>query len=245
MMDCAQYRRALLRDPRDPDPLLRAHCAHCAACARFTDRLQRFEGRLEGALRVSIDASVLAPSGPAAGSPRAGRSPWMRARSGHRSRLALAASVLLGVFVAGGLWLALPRSSLAGDVVAHMAEEPQAWARSGQAVAPAKLDAVLQNTGMRLAGTAGLVSYANSCGFRGHNVPHLVVQTDGGPITVMVLVHESVARPTPFEEAGYRGILLPMAGHGSLAVLSKGAELSAADLAAIAGRVRAAIVWSA
>ena len=38
-------------------------------------------------------------------------------------------------------------------------------------------------------------------------VPHLVVQTEMGPVTVMVLVHESVAKPVPFEEQGYRGVI--------------------------------------
>jgi hypothetical protein len=40
----------------------------------------------------------------------------------------------------------------------------------------------------------------------------------------MILVHESVAKAQPFDESGYRGIILPVPGHGRLAVLVKDGE---------------------
>ena len=134
------------------------------------------------------------------------------------------------------------RTSLAADVVAHMAEEPEAWARTDVPVAAPDLARVLQNTHLRLKPDAGMVSYAASCLFRGHQVPHLVVQTSMGPVTVMVLVHESVSKAVPFDEEGYRGVILPVPGHGSLAVLvhDQQGDLSAvqADRLARAGRDR-------
>ncbi len=243
-MDCERYRRSVLTDPRDPDPLLRAHLETCGACAQFTQRLLGFEGRLERAMRFPV--APVAPVRPAEldrsrRARAAGRAPR---RDGRRRWLAMAASVALAVVVAGGLWLALPGQSLAGDVVEHMAEEPQAWTRTDVPVPPEKLAAVWRDTHVRLGGNAGLVSYANVCGFRKHNVPHLVVQTDQGPITVMVLVHERVARPTPFDEDGYRGVIVPNPGHGSLAVLEKGRAASAADLDEIARRVRGALTFT-
>jgi hypothetical protein len=97
---------------------------------------------------------------------------------------------------------------------------------------------------MRLRSDAGMVSYAQSCLFRGHRVPHLVVQTDMGPVTVMVLVHESVSKPTRFDEEGYRGVILPVAGHGSVAVLAKDQSGTLASVENVAARVRSAIVWT-
>jgi hypothetical protein len=96
-----------------------------------------------------------------------------------------------------------------------------------------------------LSAAAGIVSYAASCAFRGHRVPHLVVQTPSGPVTVMVLVHESVSRPTQFDEQGYRGTIVPMPGHGSIAVLMQdpgGAHVR--DLQSITAQVRDAIFWT-
>jgi len=157
--------------------------------------------------------------------------------------LAMAASVLLGLVVAGGVWLTLPQRSLAAAVVAHMAGEPDAWQRTEVPVPDAALNAVLQQSKIRLKPSAGVVSYASSCDFRGHKVPHLVVQTPSGPVTVMVLVHEAVRKSMGFDEQGYRGTILPVPGHGSIAVLMRDSGSTSGDISRIAAQVDAAIVW--
>jgi uncharacterized protein DUF3379 len=238
MIDCAQYRRTVLADPHASSPELDRHLASCPDCPAYTQRLQRFEGRLAQALRVDPERS-----------PRSARTSG-RFRHGAPARLmrvrrlAMAASVLLALIVAGSLWVAAPHSSLAADVVAHMAGEPQAWARTDEPVPPRDLAPVLAEAHVRLEPAAGMVSYAQSCLFRGHHVPHLVVQTDAGPITVMVLVHESVRKAQPFDEEGYRGVIVPVAGHGSLAVLARGRDADPAAVEKIAARVRGAITWT-
>lgn len=63
------------------------------------------------------------------------------------------------------------------------------------------------------------VTYASPCPFRGHIVPHLVVQTDRGPLTVMVLAHEQRGTEGEFTEGKYHGIVLA-AGAGSIAVVA-------------------------
>ncbi len=157
----------------------------------------------------------------------------------------MAASVLIILGVGSALWLASPHPSLAADVVAHMAGEPQAWQRSEVPVPPPELAVVLRDSHIRLNPEAPMVSYARSCLFRGRRAPHLVVQTDMGPITVMVLVHESVSKPVSFDEEGYRGVIIPMPGHGSLAVLARGRQAGIDTIKEIAARVQAAIVWTA
>jgi succinyl-CoA synthetase beta subunit len=96
---------------------------------------------------------------------------------------------------------------------------------------------------MHLSGEAGAVSYASSCEFRGHVVPHLVVQTAQGPVTVMVLVHEAAAKEVQFDERGYRGVIVPLAGHGSIALLMRSSD-ARMNVEEVAARVREAIVWS-
>jgi Protein of unknown function (DUF3379) len=95
-----------------------------------------------------------------------------------------------------------------------------------------------------LAAAAGVVSYASSCAFRGHHVPHLVIQTESGPVTVMVLVHEPVPKSVRFDEQGYRGVIVPVAGHGSLAVLTRGPAAEIKTVENIAARVLDSIVWT-
>jgi hypothetical protein len=252
MMDCAHYRRAMLADPHDPDPSLREHRENCHDCTVFSERLLRFESRLERALRVSVPSEVAPPSDVApppnivvpllAKSPRAAlRSPAYR-----KGWLAMAASLLMALVVAGGLWLSAPGPSLAADVVTHMSEEPQAWRRTDVPVPNSMLEDVLRDSHLRLAtgAGAGIVSYANSCGFRGHQVPHLVIQTESGPVTVMVLVHERSSKPVQFDEQGYRGVIVPVAGHGSLAVLTRGPAADIKTIEETARRVLDSIVWT-
>ncbi len=237
-MNCAQYRRSILADPRDANPELRSHREGCRECLEYANRLLRFEGRLERATRVNIPAGGAASVVPF-------RTRGLRgASSSRRGWLAMAASVLILVAVAGGLWLAEPHSSLAADVVAHMAGEPQAWARTDIPVSPQELAQALADARVKLDPKAGMVSYARSCLFRAHHVPHLVVQTEMGPVTVMVLAHESVSKPERFDEQGYHGVILPVAGHGSLAVLARGQIPDPGMLRQIAARVQHALIWT-
>lgn len=156
----------------------------------------------------------------------------------------MAASVLLAVAVAGVLWVAAPGSSLAADVVTHMGGEPGSWLQTDVAVDNSELQSVLRNSHVKLAAGAGLVSYASSCAFRGHHVPHLVIQTESGPVTVMVLVHEDVQKPVRFDEQGYRGVIVPVAGHGSLAVLTHGPSTDLKTVELIAAQVLDSITWT-
>jgi Protein of unknown function (DUF3379) len=242
MMDHEQYRQAMDADPHTQDPVLRAHRDACPECNLYTERLLRFESRLERALRVNVPAGTALPSG--AAPPTVVDLPKIARRERAWRWLALAASVLLGAVVATGIWLALPERSLAADVVAHMAGEPGAWRKTDASVPDAELDAVLRESNIRLAPSAGPVSYASSCYFRGHDVPHLVVQTASGPVTVMVLVHESVKKLTQFDELGYRGTIVPIPGHGSIAVLMRSPGVDAAEIASIAARVSDSITWT-
>jgi Protein of unknown function (DUF3379) len=230
VIDCTQYRRAVLADPHAESPELAEHLAHCQECPPYRERLLRFEGRLTRALRIDAQVSRTRAEVP-------------RLRVWRNGWLAMAASLVVALLV-GTLWLGAPRASLAADVVAHMAGEPEAWARTDVAVPAVDLASVLAEAHMRLRPDAVMVSYAQSCLFRGRHVPHLVVQTDMGPVTVMVLVHENVTAARTFDEGGYRGTIVPVPGHGSIAVLVKGEQGDLAQVESVAARVKDAIVWT-
>ena len=234
MMDHKHYRTSIMADPHSQDAELRAHREACAECRAYSEQLLEFESRLQRALRIDLPerAQVL----PFARKPAA-------AGSATRRVLAIAASVLLGAALVGGIWLSLPQRSLAAAVVAHMAGEPDAWKRTDIPVDAPALQDVLKDSRLELKPDAGIVSYASSCSFRGHVVPHLVVQTASGPVTVMVLVHEPMRKSMDFDEQGYRGTIVPVRGHGSIAVLMHDSGVSRAQIEKIAARVDAAIVW--
>jgi hypothetical protein len=243
MMDCEQFRRAMLAEPSNDDAERRLHLATCHECTQYALQLRRFEGRLERALRVEVNPRLMEQGvvTPLRSTARRGARPW---DPPHRRWLAAAASVLLGTAVAFSLWLAAPGRSLAADVVKHMAEEPDAWARTDIPVPEPRLTEVLIDSHVRFRLSAGLVSYASSCSFRGHKVPHLVVQTNSGPVTVMVLTHEALRSAMRFNEQGYRGVIVPVHGHGSLAVLERGPDMDIKTVEGVAAQVQSALDWT-
>lgn len=243
MMDCAQFRRMVLADPRGDNDQMRAHASSCEPCARYALELRRFEDRLERALRFEVGGpsraarATVVPFRSRDAQPR--RPPYLR-----RGWLAAAASILLAAALGLGVWLGSSGPTLAAAVVGHMAGEPDAWAVTRVPVPQAALIQVLEASNVRLATEAVLVTYARSCEFRGHKVPHLVVQADGGPITVMVLTHEATRETVRFDEHGYRGIIVPVPGHGSLAVLERGSGSDLHLVEQVAAQVRRAIDWT-
>ena len=119
MIDHTHFRMMSMADPyhrelstRERDAL-QAHGADCPACKQYHDRLLQFEARLELALRVLISQRAAPMTGPKRGGP------W---RNGE-PMLALAASLLLGLVIVSGSWIATTHSSLAADVVSHVAAE--------------------------------------------------------------------------------------------------------------------------
>jgi hypothetical protein len=195
---CRHARVAIGGEPHDLPPEVSAHLQTCAACRQFRTDTLMLDGRVRAALELPLTR--------------------FRKSAPPARRFALAASLVLGLFLAGGFWLLSPRPVLAGEVVEHVRHEDGSWAEH-DVLSPAELAGVLQQAGVEF-DTSMPVVYAMACTFRGHRVPHLVVQTASGPMTVMLLAHEKVVARQEFSEDGYRGVLLP-AGEGSVAVLMR------------------------
>jgi len=246
-MECLEFRREAGADPRHLGTEAAAHRNACAACAESLRRTLELDERILAALRVPV------PDRARAG--RASVSPGPAALGRHEARqpgrvvgfpvverrrwMALAASIVGGVVVGSLLWVGSPRPSLAEDLVEHMGHEPEAMLSTPSGADPALVAAVLERAGVRMRPGAATISYASTCRFRGEKVPHLVVQTAAGPMTVMVLRHEKAAAPVNFDEGGYAGTIVP-AGPGSIAVIG---HAPTADLDEVARQVRSAVQW--
>jgi hypothetical protein len=246
-MDCLEFRREAGADPRQLGLEAAAHRDACAACAESLRRTLELDEKIFAALLVPVPdgararravgslvhdvASRHAVAPPA----RVVRFPMIE----RRRWMALAASIAGGVLIGSLLWVSGPRASLAEDLVKHIGHEPGAMVTTSSGADPAEVEAVLERAGVRLRPGIGTVSYASTCPFRGEKVPHLVVQTAAGPVTVMVLRQEKVTAPVDFDEGGYAGTIVP-AGPGSIAVIG---HAPTADLEQVAGQVRNAVQW--
>lgn len=229
-MNCDAARLALEADPASADITLRDHVRSCPDCAAYRGELLDLDERLRAALDVPVPPSVLRPRVTAAAHVQAPR---------RTAQFALAASVGAVALLAGVLWSAFPRTSLAADVTAHMAHEPAAWSTT-RPVPLARVSAALERHGVALRAGVIDVTYVQRCWFRGGRVPHLVVAGDGGPVTVMVLTDERVDSRRSFDEQGYRGVVVP-APRGGLAILARDGD--DVDVEAVAARALAALEY--
>ncbi len=227
-MDCLEFRRLAGADPQHPDAAVLEHAAGCPRCAGYLRQTLELDRHILAALSVPVPLVAGRAKSAAASVSGLDRRRWY----------ALAASIVAGVLVGSLLWVGGPRNSLAQDVLAHMDHEPEAFVVTTTPADDAVLGRVLERGGIRLRPEVGTVSYANSCRFRGRTVPHLVVQTDGGPVTVMVLRNEPLDAPVRFAEDRFTGTIVP-AGPGSIAVIGG----SDAELEQITERVLAAVDW--
>jgi hypothetical protein len=190
----------------------------------------RFDALLAAALRVPLEERA------------AGQSPAApRRRPRWPAFAALAASMVL----AAALWLGLQGpaptdlSPLGSEIVAHILHEPASLAVTAGTVPAHEFDEVLRRGHAGLAQPVGPVSYAKLCPFRGEQVAHFVVPGDKGPVTVMLLPHVDVAGPTPIEEEGFVGTIVPMEGGGSAAIVGTPDE----DIQIIRDRLQQAVRW--
>lgn len=201
-MNCLEFRRAVGADPNYSSAEALAHRAQCPACEKYAQEMLRLDALIKRALEIPVRAS----SRKASASPQR----W----------LALAASVVLVIGFGAAFWfLSYAPPSLADAVVAHLNHEPDAMSPSEARISAEQLNAALKTKGMHLDKPLDNVSYVQSCLIRGDFVPHLVVQTARGPVTVILLPKESVSGAQKFEEQKYRGVLIPMT-RGSFAVVA-------------------------
>jgi Protein of unknown function (DUF3379) len=224
MTTCLEFRRRVGAEPAAPDADIEAHRRDCVACARYQDELRAMDGVILRAMRVEPPPREAAATPVDAAAPR-------------RRLYAIAASLVAGVAIGIVLLVSAPRESVAREVFGHVMHETGTMDRT-EPLLPAALAGVLDPDGTRLKPGIGDVTFAARCKFDGHVVPHLVVRTPSGPVTVLMLRHRVIARPMHIAEQGYEGVVLP-APKGSIAVVGEGIP----DIDAVARQVYDAVAW--
>ncbi len=231
-MNCQHATLLIGADPYASSPELSEHLRECPSCVEFQREMLALEMNIRRALEVAPAAASAARGKAqvsdireAARSASASRRP---ARPVRWRGWAVAASTVVAVIAL--LWALRPSDTLAHDLVVHVEHEPDSW-NSTQPVELSSLAATLRKAGITDSNiTAQQVTYVQTCFIRGHFVPHLVVRTVDGPVTVIVLPDEHVKSRETFNEGGYAGLIVP-AEHGSLAILARGGASNIDDVA--------------
>lgn len=208
-MNCEVFRTIVGAEPNTTRPDVLAHSEQCAECARFREEMQTMDKLIYRALAVDVQPAA-APELPRS-SPRVWR---------------LAASVLITAVAVAftSIWLLTPRDTFAADVIAHIEEEPDSLLITNESVSDQSVEKILSAAGIRLKPGVALVSYATPCHFHGRLSPHLVVQTERGPVTVLVLPEEPGRPRQAINEKGFEGVVMP-APRGVIVVMAIGAPV--------------------
>lgn len=239
-MNCDDYKEAVTADPSETFDGGVVHSASCDACRAYRDEMRALNDRIASALAIVVPPLVMPDLPDVGGDPKVVSLPvGGRTASKAPVWLGIAASVMivgfLGVRIMGPAGDDVP---LADQVVAHLEHEPQSRVVTSTPVSGRVLDAVLSEDGADMDGDVGLVTYARSCIINGKSVPHLVIQGEKGPVTLLLMPDERIERAIPLEGRGINGVILPV-GDGSIAIVGETDE----SLEPIGQRVIDSVKW--
>ena len=211
-MNCEQFRTIVGAEPNSTDPEVLAHVEQCPECARYRQEMQAMDQLIYRALAIDV-AEPKTSTKFVRDQPRFWR---------------MAASLLITAFLvaATSLWLLSPRDSFATEVIEHVQYESGSLIRTDATVDPARVEKILAASNLRLKPGAAHVSYAMGCEFRGHYIPHLVVQSEQGPVTVLVMPKAEGQQREAIDEQGFQGVILP-APRGVIVVLGQDVPVDA------------------
>ncbi len=129
--------------------------------------------------------------------------------------------------------------TLADEILAHMDHEPGALRVTDVAVPDERLARIVPATLAVFDRDDALITYAQPCTIRGEQAPHLVVQGERGPVTIILMPNVSIAESIPVDGESVSGVILPV-GDGSIAIIGNHGE----PLAPIQKNVVDSVTWT-
>jgi hypothetical protein len=235
-MNCEDYRQAIAVDPAYDGG--EAHLSACTDCLAYRDEMRSIDRRIRRSLELSVP-ELRMPDLPDIDTTKVVSLPARR-RFTTQVRLAVAATVVLTAFV--GLRMIgsnVTYPSLADEIVAHLDHEPYALRVTEEPVSDRRLAKVVPANVANIGHDAGLVTYAQTCVINGKKIPHLVIQGEHGPVTILLLPDEAIDDAVQLEGESINGVLLPV-GSGSVAIIGERDE----QLETIRKNVVNSVTWS-
>ncbi len=227
--------------------------SECSACQTYRKEMLALNQRISRALALNVPELKMPElpeiiAGDSAGSstsmadnvaalPKRTRAPlnWT-----SPTWIAMAATVVLAAFVGFRMiGSGVEYATLGDELLAHIDHERASLVVTDIAVSDARLTSVVPADVARLDHSAGLITYAQDCVIRGHHVPHLVMQGEHGPVTILLMPEIRVSAPQTITGENVNGVILPV-GDGSIAIIAEREE----SLGRIERKVLDSVTWS-
>lgn len=145
-------------------------------------------------------------------------------RMGAPVWLALAATVVVAAMLGVRLFDAsVTYPSLADEIIAHLDHEPHALRPTDKPVSDRRLVRVVDPAVAQFDRERSLITYANTCTINGKAVPHLVIQGERGPVTIILMPDEKIDGVQELAGQSVNGVILPV-GSGSIAIIGEAGE---------------------
>lgn len=237
VMNCEEYRHAIGADPAFDGGA--EHLAECAECCAFRDQMRALDMNIAKALALDVPTLNL-PDLPSIDSTDNVVTLAPRRSLAKPGWFALAASVMLAAVLGVRMFAVdVDDASLGAAVLAHVDHDPSALVVSGTPVSNTVLERAVPPTVAHMDHDAGLITYAKSCEINGKTVPHLVIQGEKGPVTILLMPDEKVASAQTLDGDNVHGVILPV-GNGSIAIIGARDE----SLGRIEQSVLSSVAWS-
>jgi hypothetical protein len=221
IMNCEDYQEALAADPSASVDGGAEHVAACESCAAFRASMQALDAKIAKALAIDVPELVL-PELSDLDDSVVDIQVKRKQTFTTPTWIGIAATVVLAAFV-GARMLDHEMGSglpLSEEVLAHVDHEPGALKVTDVAVSDEQFSSVVNPSVGTVDRDVGLVTYARSCIINGRTIPHLVIQGEKGPITLLLMPEERISSAVTLDGKGVSGVIIPM-GNGSVAIIGE------------------------
>lgn len=243
-MKCEDYRQAIMTDRTLMRAGSAAHLIRCPSCRGFGEEVRSLDDRIRAALAISVpplalpDLPLIDGAVPRTVAMRRTRSESATVVGWLGIAAAFAAAAVLGTRL---LTQDVNVPALSSQLIAHM-EHEQASRRITSVGVPQRELATVAGASIRSMDTGdNLVTYARTCIINDRPVPHLVVQGESGPVTLILMPEEPIDDAVSLAGENVHGVIIPV-GKGSIAVIGdRPAQLREIDR--IGERLRDSVTW--
>ena len=236
-MNCNEYREAVTADPAYEGG--GEHLAHCAECQAYRQDILDLDARIGRAMTLRVPELKM-PELPEIDSTEVTNLADRR-RISTPGWFAIAASLTLAVFVGIQVLGPTPDTgevTLAAQIIEHLEHEQGSLRVTDRPVSDNRLARVVPASVASLDHSGGLITYAQSCKINGKDVPHLVIQGERGPVTILLMPHQAVDGPSEIAGETINGVIIPI-GEGSIAIIGEDGE----NLERIEENMKHSVTW--